>query len=98
MRQECWSPGVPHREYWRTVSSSSRSMCAPGVQAGSWAPAGSARVRATTPSARVSRAVMSRSLRRSEKTVSIASLGGILLPGYGTMTARPSSWPFSISS
>jgi len=35
IRQECWSPGVPHREYWRTVSSSSRSMCAPGVQAGS---------------------------------------------------------------
>src|SRR6185503_20136906 len=50
-------------------------MCAPGVQAGSLAPVGSASVSEITPFARMLRAVTTRSARRSENTVSMAVVG-----------------------
>ena len=64
------SAALPHSEYWRVSwSERTRSMCAPGVQAGSVPPSGSVSSSVTTSSATGSLAAMTRSASCSLRTV-----------------------------
>src|SRR6516165_8130697 len=82
IRMQWLSDGLEQSEYWRISSGvSSRSTCAPGVQAGSAAPPGSRSVMATTSCATCSASVTTRSPSCSRTVVWARVIAAGLAPG-----------------